>query len=427
MVEKEIKAHFFRKRVISYATLILVFMSAISVFFNIKQGYKSDKILDAQNAQNKSNSDEIRTNQPKPFNRQKKEQNKNMSFYNKKEFTIEKTFRTINGNKKLRTKYKNGPISKNAYLTDIKGVREMPISDSMSKGVKTNNLIFESSTSQSNKIEYSDIILKARLFSFQAISANINVRPNKTLDYKKRKFAITLELENITSMRSKNKLNGLSQEQSVFRDKYEDFSNSNNYSISIMLQPGRVGFITGLGFNSSNITTNYLTDTNHFHLIEKTITHYQIIRDSIPNSGRYYSHILIYDDTIKVRSEQLKGQTNQNHFKWMMIPLKISYQYPHNRLRLSVRAGLDLMWLYHFQGSLINKNLDGVVKIGELEHQVKRFNANASTQIMAGYMLNRKIQIGGSIYYSHQIGSNFITYKSRFQNLGYGYYLRYSL
>lgn len=130
-------------------------------------------------------------------------------------------------------------------------------------------------------------------------------------------------------------------------------------------------------------------------------------------------------DTISQKLEEVKlnGQASQNVFQWVQIPLKFSYQKSYYRLRFSARLGTDLMWLYNSKGTFINSRLDGL----NTSEKLNRLNVNASGQLMAGYQLNHKIQVGGSIYMNHQLGSNFTNYNSRFQSKGFGWYVRWGL
>jgi len=194
--------------------------------------------------------------------------------------------------------------------------------------------------------------------------------------------------------------------------------------LNVILQRNGIGLLSGIGFSDASIKTNYIDKLNHYEITSS----YKLVRDSVPFKNRYITYIEEVDDTIGSTSEEISmaGQVPQNTLRWLQVPLKFSYQYPIWRMRFSARVGVDLLYLYKASGSIVNDKLDGLTTIGEGEHKLNRLNCNANAQIRAGYQLNTHFQVGGSLYYNQQLGSNFKNYNSRFQSRGIGWYVGYA-
>ena len=248
---------------------------------------------------------------------------------------------------------------------------------------------------------------------------------NKDIINEKRKrgFATTIEFENTKSLLLQTQISGLPKDYLAFKKQGETAKNMNAYGLNIMFQRGGWGLVSGLGWSQASVNIHYQSDSNRYQIIKTPVVKYKMIQDSIKYEGGYYSKISTYTDTAYSKSEAFKGYTSQNDFNWLSIPLKLSYQYSIARLRFSGRIGADFMWLYSSKGTFINSRLDAL----NTDEKLNRFNVNASGQLMAGYQLNHKIQVGGSVYLNQQLGSNFTDYNSRFKSKGFGWYVRWSL
>ncbi len=423
--EKGLSFLFMKKRILIFSFLFVFFISSVAVFILFKTDTKAGKISITKNSEN-------------PDLVEKNSTNKSILSYGKKNendakpLTDNETKLVNNSSASLQKKDEKSAIvinkesdSKKEFEinADEKPQVKIEITPPIEPIVLTKESDAISPVSEIKKFMEIALLSKS-LHSFPYANFNKNPELNpKIKDPEKRKFATTIEFENRYSILLKQQLNGLPKEQLEFKNQYEKPQNSNGYLINVMLQRGGIGLITGVGYSTASVKTNYFTDTNHFHFIKTTLTKYRMIRDSIPYQGGYYSYILEYQDTIYKRSEQLKGEVNQVEFQWIQIPLKISFQYSLNRLRFSVRAGADFMWLYNLKGTFINSGLSGLNEVEKL----KKFNVNTSGQLMAGYQLNHKFQVGGSFNFNQQLGSNFANYYSRFQSKGFGWYIRYSL
>jgi hypothetical protein len=225
------------------------------------------------------------------------------------------------------------------------------------------------------------------------------------------------------SIKSQNKTNGLSQAQIDFKNKYETVENTNAYHLNLVIQRGKFGLITGLGYRNTIVKTDYIVSRD----IYDTKVLYKTENKFLSSSGSDYLIIKTRVDTIAKRKEEskLENQLDQNSFEWLLVPLKLSYQYPYKRVRFSIRAGVDLSWLYNAKGRIYKlrfKSMDIVT-----HKELKQFNASMFAQFMTGYQLNKKFHVGGSVYYSKQLGSNFKNFNSQFQNSGLGMYVRMGL
>jgi hypothetical protein len=297
------------------------------------------------------------------------------------------------------------------------------ISNSENKNELTISMPTESSDSSPAK-EKSTFFTDFVLYSKPLVSFNFNITNNAPQaavgeEMKKKKYAFMIEFENLFSTSTKQKLSGLSKAEIGYKDKYESIKNTNSYHLNLLFQRGKFGFITGLGYQNAIIKTDYLAT----HVSYDTKILYKTENKTATASSGSYLIITTRVDTLGKRTEVSKIENQQDQaFEWLLVPLKISYQYPHKRFRFSIRTGVDLSWLYNSNGSFINSDLKSVSSIDD--NQLKRFNANMSAQFMTGYQLNKRFQVGGSTYYSNQLGSNFKNYTSRFQNTGLGLYVR---
>jgi len=239
-----------------------------------------------------------------------------------------------------------------------------------------------------------------------------------------RRFAVFVEFENLLSTSTSLRLNKLSEKELVYRNRSESIQNSSAYALNLIIQKKGFGLVTGISQQSASLKTNYLRDYFTYDFETK----YKMLKDSISYKRGYYSQILEYNDTTASYAEQqsVDNQSSETTLKWLSIPIKFSYQYPIQRLRFSVRAGADFSWLYASKGSLINSKLEQVIAINQGEQTLNKFNVNASLAFLAGYQLNKQIQIGGSVFTNRQLGSNFANYTSKFRNQGMGWFVRYS-
>lgn len=268
---------------------------------------------------------------------------------------------------------------------------------------------------------FTDFVLPSkRLYSFNFNASNNKPQPRIIKTGTKKKFAIMLEVESLFLNHSKQKLGGLPQTEIDYRNKYESIKNTNTYHLNVMFQRANFDLITGLGYQNVIIKTDYLAHRVYYD----TKILYKTENKSVPSSSGSYLLITTRVDTLGKKTEVMKieNQANQNQFEWLLVPVKISYQYPYKRFRFSVRTGVDLSWLYNARGAFINSDLKSVAIIDDKE--LNRFNATMSAQFMTGYQVNKRFQIGVSTYYNQQLGSNFKNYYSRFQNAGLGVYVR---
>ena len=237
-----------------------------------------------------------------------------------------------------------------------------------------------------------------------------------------KRFATSVELENFNSIMLRQKNSGLSDAELDLKQKYETPQNLTGLGLNILMQRGGLGMVIGLGHLQTAINTNYKTDTA-YKLISST-TKYKMIQDSVKYSGGYYSHIMEYDEKIYEALPNLNGNQNKNTFRWIQVPVRVSYQLNRNRTRLTLRAGIDIMYLYKAEGAYINSSLDGLTEIGTGNQTIKRWNRSGNVQIMTGFQLNKYWQVGAQAFYNQQLGSNFSKYNNRFQAAGLGWYLR---
>lgn len=439
--DKDIGALFGKRYRMVFLALLLVFMSSIAVFFAYDNHSKAGKI-----SMVKKSGNSVLTNKSTTYKSKENIEGKgeNTTYFSTKNETTDdntsttsSTETTISGNPNTSLKVEE----QNPYT------KEEETNPSKQKDINTKEEIAKKEESQSNaesvpvaneedpvaevnevkqRIDYISFIMFSKpfqAFPFSGITQNpeskkINFNP------KKRKFATTIEFENLNSIFLEHKLSGLQKQELDYKNKYEREKSSKGYSLNIMLQRGGFGLVTGLGYANAIIKTSYISTSNTFELSEAK---YKMLDDSVRQSqtGTSWNNIKEYRDTIARHSQEgvLKGQASQNVFQWIKVPLKFSYQKSLYRLRFSARVGVDFIWLYNTKGMFINSNLDAL----NTEEKLKKLNANASGQIMAGYQLNHKIQVGGSFYINQQLGSNFANYGSRFKSHGFGWYVRWSL
>lgn len=439
--DKDIGALFGKRYRMVFLALLLVFMSSIAVFFAYDNHGKAGKISMFKKSGNSVLTEKSTTVKSKGNIEGKGE---NTTYVSTKNETIVANASTASSTETTISGNPNTPLEsegQNPYT------KEEETNPSKQKDINTKDDIINKEESQSNaesvqvgkeedpvadvnnlkeRIDYTNFSMFSKpfqAFPFSGITQN----PESNyinLDRKKRKFATTIEFENLNSIFLEHKLSGLQKQELDYKNKYEREKSSKGYSLNIMLQRGGFGLVTGLGYADAVIKTGYISTSNTFELSEAK---YKMLDDSVRQSqtGTSWNNIKEYRDTIARHSQEgvLKGQASQNVFQWIKVPLKFSYQKSLYRLRFSARVGLDFMWLYNTKGTFINSNLDAL----NTEEKLKKLNANASGQIMAGYQLNHKIQVGGSLYMNQQLGSNFVNYNSRFQSKGCGVYVRWSL
>jgi hypothetical protein len=318
---------------------------------------------------------------------------------------------TIMPNEKRRTQKAS---DKNNILNEVEQTI-LPIS---------NKEIADSSKVEPKITYFTDFVFHPKLLnSFNFNNSNNSPQAKIIIPDRKKKPVFMLEVETLFSIKSQNKTNGLSQAQIDFKNKYETVENTNAYHLNLVIQRGKFGLITGLGYKNAIVKTNYIVSRD----IYDTKVLYKTENSFLSSSGSDYLIIKTRVDTIAKRKEEskLENQLDQNTFEWLIVPLKLSYQYPYKRVRFSVRTGVDLSWLYNAKGSFINSDLESLNLVTEKE--LRRFNANLFAQFMTGYQINKKFQVGGSVYYSSQLGSNFKNYNNQFQNTGLGLYVRMGL
>lgn len=252
---------------------------------------------------------------------------------------------------------------------------------------------------------------------------NIVPEPNKHNFWPTpKKFATYIEFENYTSLVLNQKVSGLNKSELELKKKYETPQNLTGYGLNVILQRGGLGLVIGLGQLQTDLNTNYTTDTSY--KLVSTTTKYKMVQDSVRYSGGYYSKILEYEEGIYEPLYNFNGAKSSISFRWVQMPVRLSYQYNRNRLRFSLRAGVDVMYLYKVQGAYINSSLDGLTKIGSGNQTINRWNLSGNVQFMTGFQLNKQWQLGAQAFYNQQLGSNFSKYNSRFQSSGIGWYLR---
>lgn len=417
--DKGIAALFNRKRILYFSLLLLLFMSSVVVFV-ANTSSKPEKISRTGNSGNTSLN---KKNVPTKASNYKNSSDEVAIHSSIEKTEVESTVVVSNPDmeKESPTTSKNGKEEGINYEETKDNKKEETVILDVDK---EDNLI-EATTNEKQKTDYAEFVLSTKPLEFFAFNAfGKNPEPaSKIKEPKKRKFATFIEFENLNSVFKSNELKGLSKNELDYRNKYEKVQNYTSYSLNIIMQRGGFGFITGLGYATVAVKTSYITTSKTFDFSEAK---YKMLDDSVHyTNGTPWSNIREYRDTIATHSEQrpLKDQASQNVFQWVQVPLKFSYQKSLYRLRFSARLGADVMWLYNFKGKFINTNLDGF----NSEEKLKPLNVNASGQIMAGYQLNHKIQIGGSFYINQQLSSNFTNYNSRFKSEGYGLYVRWGL
>lgn len=435
--EKGLGAFYGKKYRVILLALLLVFMSSIAVFFAYDNHGKAGKI-----SMVKKSGNSVLTNKSKENIEGNGE---NTTYFSTKNETTDASTSTTSSTETTISSNPNTPLEREGQNPYTKEEETNP---SKQKDINTKDDIIKKEESQSNaesvpagkeaedpisevnnvkeRIDYTNFSMFSKpfqTFPFSGITQNPESN-HINLDPKKRKFATTIEFENLNSIFLEHKLSGLPKQELEYKNKYEKEKSSTGYSLNIMMQRGGFGLVTGLGYANAIIKTSYISTSNTFELSEAK---YKMLDDSVRQSqtGTSWNNIKEYRDTIARHSQEgvLKGQASQNVFQWIKVPLKFSYQKSLYRLRFSARVGLDFMWLYNTKGMFINSNLDAL----NTEEKLKKLNANASGQIMAGYQLNHKIQVGGSLYMNQQLGSNFVNYNSRFQSKGCGVYVRWSL
>ncbi|MCB9252761.1 MAG: hypothetical protein H6605_09865 [Flavobacteriales bacterium] len=235
----------------------------------------------------------------------------------------------------------------------------------------------------------------------------------------RKRFAVFYEYEQLHSYQVSQNITGPDKDQNKFRMDMESNKKQSSMGINLILQKRGIAFVTGLGFSRIGLVTDY----KYFSTTYTSISKYRMIRDSIPYSGGYYSHILEYQDTLSSTTEEkrVNNQTPSVRFNYIRLPLKLSYQFPIKRLRIGVRAGLDLSYLQSVNGSLNTSGLDN-----SIEQNLKRINGTASFQLLTGVQLRHNLQAGLSAYYGKQLGSNMQDYGRKFNSYDFGFYLRYN-
>ena len=239
-----------------------------------------------------------------------------------------------------------------------------------------------------------------------------------------RKFALTLEFEQLFKTNNQYKLSGLPEQQLKYRQQFEKSGSNQASYLNVMLQRGGFGFITGIGLINQTFKTSYMVERTNYQFE----TRYVMVKENIPYSGGTYSQIREIQDTTSVSKNNmlLEGQSEENQMQWIAVPLKVSYQYPWLRFRFAVRVGADFMFMNRASGKIINSDHTGLVSLSDGANGLNKFNVSANAGIYAGYMLNKNMQFGGSYSLNKQMLSNFNGYSSGFSGKGFSVYLRYS-
>jgi len=449
--EKGIATYFLKKRIIFFSA-ILLFISSIGVFFlyeNTETTAHSTKIKNQSNLlvinEKESNSTITNTNANTNNNTNT---NQNDNTKDLKDAIMQKqsvkahdkdnlsSIRTNQGkaarnpksNSTVKRKFKSSTSKNSGEKLENENFKKegIIVSNDDSKKSPSAPIIPDVESKEINETQFTLLSKPLKTFYFE----NSNNKPEtqkKNFDRKKKRFATTIEFEQLISTQLTQKLSGLLDPILAYRNQYETAKNSNGYALNVMLQRHGFGVIIGFGQQSATIKTKYLVNEYTYEFVTK----YQMIEEEVyrPSGSKTLSYIREYDDTTSkiLQQKVLENQSSQNEFNWLSIPLKLSYQYPIGRLRFSVRAGADFKWLYNTSGYLINNTLNGLVSVGEGIHSTNKFNINASGQIMAGYQINHRIQAGGSLYLAKQLGSDFSQYSSKFQSRGFGWYVRFNL
>lgn len=396
----------------------------IIAFFLVASSIALFLAFDSIDSKNKTSVKSIATS---PINKEK--ELKNINSFNQVETKIDNPTAKDVAN---QTKSSNGNLMPKSIETfSQEEIRKTQITgevEEISGKDKHNNIPISITTESHDSITakekstfFTDFMLDSKLlYSFNFNASNKHPETIIGKERRKKKFAFMIELESQLSTNTKQKSGGLSQAELDYKTKYESAKNTKTGYLNFMFQRGKFGFITGLGYQKTITNTNYLVNKVYYD----TKILYKTENKFVPSSSGYYLIITTRVDTLGKRTEVVKiaNQANQNTFEWLLVPLKISYQYPYNRFRFSIRTGVDLSWLYNAKGAFINSDLKSVSSI--TNNDLKRFNATMSAQFMTGYQVNKRFQIGGSMHYSNQLGSNFKNYSSRFQNTGLGLYVR---
>ena len=428
--DKGIAALFNKKRILYFSLLFLLFISSVAVFFanteskqeKISRTGKNEKmVLSKKSSVTKSSgytnsSDEIAIQS----SIEKAEVSSATAVSNSDEEIQNPKFE-----QKENTESQNGEKLKIESKEEIKEKESTVIPSMIVPAVSEETPITKMVAEE--KILFTDFVMMTKPFKSFINSNAIISQPSKCPgiinEKRKRGFATTIEFENTKSLLLQTQISGLPKDYLAFKKQGETAKNMNAYGLNIMFQRGGWGLVSGLGWSQASVNIHYQSDSNRYQIIKTPVVKYKMIQDSIKYEGGYYSKISTYTDTAYSKSEAFKGYTSQNDFNWLSIPLKLSYQYSIARLRFSGRIGADFMWLYSSKGTFINSRLDAL----NTDEKLNRFNVNASGQLMAGYQLNHKIQVGGSVYLNQQLGSNFTDYNSRFKSKGFGWYVRWSL
>jgi len=427
--EADLNVHAAKKRTLVYSTVLLAFISGVIALIWFSYNENSDRkyTKDSESANIKTDNLIIADQQSNDIRSDEaisKSQNSRKNDIKAPESEISSQPNKKAGKSKFLSKSNTNNTITPADLAQNSGSKDKPFSPLPAKTEPS--LILDTNSKNVGSFDNIELLSKLGIklpIHFSNNDPELN-RHNFTPEPKR--FSKYIEFENYTSLVLNQTLSGLNQKELEMKQNSESPENLTGFGLNYIVQKGGLGFVIGLGHLQGSVNTNYSNDTGQLKLVS-TVTKYKMIRDSVPYSGGYYSNIIEYDEGVYERIDPFQARPSSYTFQWIQLPIQLSYQYSKNRWRISCRTGVELMYLYRTKGSIINKELDGTTQLGSGEQKINRWNMSGSVQLLTGYQLNHKWHAGAKMFYNQQLGSNFSAYKSRFQSVGIGWYLRMSL